>query len=174
MPVSRSGRALGAGEAGGLGGVRLIWLSRGPVPQALAGLFLSPSLTDPQFMPSDTALTPPVLDPGAHSRVIEMAWQDEVSFEAIELQYGLSEAAVIALMRRSLRPSSFRLWRQRVTGRSSKHAVLHRPTRRSALPGARRAKGPARALLEDDGNSLLNAPVTESWQDPTTPAPLWL
>jgi len=58
------------------------------------------------------------------SGVIELAWSDEVPFDAIALQFGLSEAAVIQLMRRNLKPSSFRMWRKRVTGRVSKHRAL--------------------------------------------------
>ena len=58
------------------------------------------------------------------SRVIEMAWEDRTPFEAIEINYGLSEAMVIKLMRSSLKPSSFRVWRQRVSGRKSKHLML--------------------------------------------------
>lgn len=58
------------------------------------------------------------------SRVIEMAWEDRTPFESIELQFGLNEGAVIALMRRELKPSSFRMWRTRVTGRATKHAAL--------------------------------------------------
>lgn len=58
------------------------------------------------------------------SRVIEMAWEDRTPFESIALQFGLNEGAVIALMRRELQPSSFRLWRTRVTGRATKHAAL--------------------------------------------------
>ena len=54
-------------------------------------------------------------------RVIEMAWEDRTTFEAIEFQFGLSEAAVIALMRSQLKPGSFRAWRKRVTGRRTKH-----------------------------------------------------
>jgi uncharacterized protein (TIGR03643 family) len=54
-------------------------------------------------------------------RVIEMAWEDRTPFEAIALQYGLSEKQVIALMRREMKPSSFRMWRKRVSGRSTKH-----------------------------------------------------
>lgn len=50
-----------------------------------------------------------------------MAWADEVSFAAIKLQYGLTEAQIITLMRRELKRSSFRLWRARVTGRHAKH-----------------------------------------------------
>lgn len=56
-----------------------------------------------------------------HSRVIEMAWEDRTSFDAIFQLYGLSEPDVIALMRRFLKGSSFRLWRARVTGRKTKH-----------------------------------------------------
>jgi uncharacterized protein (TIGR03643 family) len=62
-----------------------------------------------------------VLDEVQLSRVIEMAWEDRTPFAAIEHSYGLNEAAVINLMRQQLKPSSFRLWRQRVTGRNTKH-----------------------------------------------------
>ena len=55
------------------------------------------------------------------SRVIEMAWEDRTPFSAIEHSYGLSEDDVIKLMRQTLKPSSFRLWRERVTGRATKH-----------------------------------------------------
>ena len=57
------------------------------------------------------------------SRIVEMAWEDRTPFEAIALQFGLREAQVIALMRAELRTSSFKLWRERVTGRRTKHAV---------------------------------------------------
>ncbi|WP_066758905.1 TIGR03643 family protein [Crocinitomix algicola] len=56
------------------------------------------------------------------SRVIEMAWEDRTPFEAIEFQFGLSESKVIKIMRKELKPSSFKLWRKRVnSGVSSKH-----------------------------------------------------
>lgn len=61
------------------------------------------------------------------SRVIEMAWEDRTPFESIELQFGLNERNVITLMRRQLKSGSFRLWRQRVTGRATKHAALRSP-----------------------------------------------
>ena len=61
------------------------------------------------------------LDAVQLSRVIEMAWEDRTPFEAIEHSYGLNESAVIKLMRQELKPSSFRLWRQRVTSRATKH-----------------------------------------------------
>ncbi|NRB61197.1 MAG: TIGR03643 family protein [Winogradskyella sp.] len=54
-------------------------------------------------------------------RVIEMAWEDRTPFEAITFQFGLKEQEVIALMRREMKPSSFRMWRERVQGRATKH-----------------------------------------------------
>ena len=62
-----------------------------------------------------------LLDKQIKNRVIQMAWEDRTPFEAIEFQFGLSEKEVIALMRQSLKPSSYRLWRKRVTGRRTKH-----------------------------------------------------
>ncbi|MTI45830.1 TIGR03643 family protein [Roseibium hamelinense] len=56
------------------------------------------------------------------SEIISMAWDDEVAFDHIAIQTGLSEPQVIALMRRNMKPSSFRLWRKRVSGRKAKHA----------------------------------------------------
>lgn len=57
-------------------------------------------------------------------RIIEMAWEDRTPFEAIHLQFGLKEQEVITLMRRELKPSSWRLWRSRVQGRKTKHLAL--------------------------------------------------
>ncbi len=58
------------------------------------------------------------------SRIIEMAWEDRTSFEAIEAQFGLNESAVIDLMRQHMKPSSYRMWRKRMAGRVTKHAAL--------------------------------------------------
>jgi len=66
----------------------------------------------------------PLLNAAALSRVIEMAWEDRTPFEAIRAQFALDEAAVCALMRQHLKPGSYRLWRQRVRGRKTKHAAL--------------------------------------------------
>jgi uncharacterized protein (TIGR03643 family) len=55
------------------------------------------------------------------NRIIEMAWEDRTPFEAIEMQFGLTEAQVITMMRREMKPSSWRMWRKRVQGRSTKH-----------------------------------------------------
>ena len=55
-------------------------------------------------------------------RIIEMAWEDRTPFEAIKIQFGLSEANVVELMRKELKRSSFNLWRKRVnSGTSLKH-----------------------------------------------------
>jgi uncharacterized protein (TIGR03643 family) len=55
-------------------------------------------------------------------RIIEMAWEDRTPFEAIHFQFGLLEKDVIALMRKELKRSSFKLWRKRVnSGVSQKH-----------------------------------------------------
>ena len=54
-------------------------------------------------------------------RVIEMAWEDRTPFEAIFAQFGLTESQVIELMRRELKPQSFRRWRERAHQVSIKH-----------------------------------------------------
>ena len=61
------------------------------------------------------------------SRIIEMAWEDRTPFEAIQREFGLNESAVIRLMRQNMKPSSFKLWRERVTGRKTKHLQLRSP-----------------------------------------------
>ncbi len=65
----------------------------------------------------------PELDSETINRVLEMAWEDRTTFESIELQFGLTEPQVIALMRREMKASSFRMWRKRVSGRNTKHAA---------------------------------------------------
>ena len=69
----------------------------------------------------------PALTEADISRIIEMAWEDRTPFEAIEAQFGLNESAVIDLMRREMKPSSFRMWRKRMAGRATKHAALRAP-----------------------------------------------
>ena len=78
------------------------------------------------------------LDAAAVSRVIEMAWEDRTPFEAIKTQFGLDEAAVIALMRQQLKPGSFRPWRERVHGRNRSMPPCDRLPWRGAI-GIRRA-----------------------------------
>ena len=55
------------------------------------------------------------------SEVISMAWVDDISFDKIKNVSGLSEGAVIKIMRSNLKPGSFKLWRKRASGRKSKH-----------------------------------------------------
>ncbi len=55
-------------------------------------------------------------------RIIEMAWEDRTPFEAIKVQFNMTEKQVIKLMRSKLRERSFKNWRQRVnSGVSQKH-----------------------------------------------------
>ncbi|HSH73862.1 MAG TPA: TIGR03643 family protein [Methylophilaceae bacterium] len=61
------------------------------------------------------------------SRVIEMAWEDRTPFEAIEVQFGLNQDGVIKLMRSHLKLASFKLWRERTHGQTTKHAKLRDP-----------------------------------------------
>ena len=53
--------------------------------------------------------------------VIWAAWADRVTFEEIKKKTGKSENDVIKIMRRNLKPSSFRLWRERAKRKSIKH-----------------------------------------------------
>jgi len=57
-------------------------------------------------------------------RVIEMAWEDRTTFDAIEAQFGLKQADVIKLMRKEMKASSFKRWRERTKGRNTKHEAL--------------------------------------------------
>jgi uncharacterized protein (TIGR03643 family) len=61
-------------------------------------------------------------------RIIEMAWEDRTPFEAIDIQFGISESQVIKLMRNELKERSFKLWRKRVnSGVSQKHSKMSSP-----------------------------------------------
>ncbi len=66
--------------------------------------------------------TPPT--PNQISEIIRLAWEDRTSFEEIAERTGFRENEVIEVMRRELKPSSFRLWRKRVSGRLTKHRAL--------------------------------------------------
>lgn len=70
-------------------------------------------------------------------RIIQMAWEDHTPFEAIFRQFGLKEKDVIVLMRREMKATSFRMWRERMNGRTVKHAtrsnVVHPEKFRSLL-----------------------------------------
>lgn len=66
----------------------------------------------------------PAHSPELISLIIRLAWEDRTSFEEIFKRTGLVESQVIGIMRRELKPSSFRLWRKRVSGRVTKHRRL--------------------------------------------------
>ena len=53
--------------------------------------------------------------------IIWAAWADRITFEEIKEKTGKNENEVIKIMRRTLKPSSFRLWRKRVHNKSIKH-----------------------------------------------------
>lgn len=65
------------------------------------------------------------------NRLIEMAWQDRTTFDAIYLQYGLTENQVKKRMKKLLSKDGFKRWRKRVHGRSTKHKnkVYHKANR---------------------------------------------
>lgn len=66
----------------------------------------------------DSPLTETQID-----RIIEMAWEDRTPFEAIRLQFGLTEAGVRQLMKSQLRFRSYIVWRRRVEHCNTKHAA---------------------------------------------------
>ena len=62
--------------------------------------------------------------PSEIDRIVEMAWEDRTPFDAIKIQFGINEEEVIRLMRKKIKPSSFKMWRTRVSGRRTKHSKL--------------------------------------------------
>ena len=57
-------------------------------------------------------------------RIIEMAWEDRTPFEAIFSQFDINEKELKTIMRNNLKKSSFKLWRERVSGRRTNHYKL--------------------------------------------------
>lgn len=53
--------------------------------------------------------------------IIRMAWADAISFDKIKRDMGINESEVIKIMRKNLNENRFKIWRQRVSGRKSKH-----------------------------------------------------
>ena len=53
--------------------------------------------------------------------IVWAGWADRITFEEIEKKTGKTEGEVIKIMRRSIKPVSFRLWRKRVNQKSIKH-----------------------------------------------------
>ena len=99
-------------------------------------------MSDTEQLQSST-LSQHALSDATISEAIALAWADDVSFETIKEKLGLTEPEIIRLMRGSLKPSSFRLWRKRVSGRKAKHKMLMRGKEtKFSLNNAR--------LIEDD------------------------
>jgi uncharacterized protein (TIGR03643 family) len=72
-------------------------------------------------------------------RIIGMAWEDRTTFDVIKDQFGVSEPEVIKIMRANMKPSSFKMWRERVTGRKTKHrALAEKDVDRFTSPNQRR------------------------------------
>ena len=46
--------------------------------------------------------------------LIDLAWDDKVSFKDIENRLGITEAEVKATMKKVLKPRSYVLWRERI------------------------------------------------------------
>jgi len=67
------------------------------------------------------------LSAGDISAVIQMAWEDRTTFETIMERMGVSESEVIQIMRSELKPDSFKLWRKRMKGKTTKHRALRSP-----------------------------------------------
>jgi len=67
------------------------------------------------------------LNAGDISAVIQMAWEDRTTFETIMERVGVSESEVIKIMRSELKPDSFKLWRKRMKGKTTKHRALRSP-----------------------------------------------
>jgi len=88
-----------------------------PSPMAYMNFFQQNSSIIPEDKVNKENLSEADID-----RIIEMAWEDRTSFDAIKRQFGLSEAEVKALMKKNLKFSSYILWRKRVENCKTKHA----------------------------------------------------
>ncbi len=66
------------------------------------------------------------LKPEEIDRIVEMGWEDRTTFDAIFNQFGITEKQTIKIMRKEMKPSSFRMWRKRVQGRKTKHEALRK------------------------------------------------
>jgi uncharacterized protein (TIGR03643 family) len=58
------------------------------------------------------------------NRIIEMSWEDRTPFDAIFIQFHLREDQVKELMKKELKFSSYKLWRERVENCKTKHQKI--------------------------------------------------
>ena len=63
------------------------------------------------------------MDHDSLNRIIEMAWEDRTPFDVIYKEFDITQNELERLMRNNLKPSSFKLWRKRVSGRKTKHTA---------------------------------------------------
>ena len=63
------------------------------------------------------------MDKDSLNRIIEMAWEDRTPFDVIYKEFDITQNDLERLMRNNLKPSSFKLWRRRVSGRKTKHVA---------------------------------------------------
>ena len=68
-----------------------------------------------------TRVKNPEPNPTSPDWVVWAAWADRITFEDIKKKTGKTENEVIKIMRKTLKPSSFRLWRKRAKNQSIKH-----------------------------------------------------
>ena len=61
------------------------------------------------------------MDQDSLNRIIEMAWEDRTPFDVIYQEFDITQKELERLMRNNLKPSSFKLWRKRISGRKTKH-----------------------------------------------------
>ena len=55
------------------------------------------------------------------SRIIEMAWEDRTSLDAIFRVYNLKEDKLKLLMKKNLKLNSYKLWRKRMKNSNLRH-----------------------------------------------------
>lgn len=56
----------------------------------------------------------PPLTPAQVARAIEVAWEDRPPFNVVLRECGLSQAQVVQLLKRELKPNEFKAWNARV------------------------------------------------------------
>lgn len=76
------------------------------------------------------AKAPPKLTPDEIQRVIATAWDDTPPYNRVLMQHGIGHGALVALLKRELTPTAYRLWANR--GKAAKG-----PTKRAVWPHGR-------------------------------------
>ena len=62
------------------------------------------------------AKTAPRLNPAEIERVIATAWDDTSPFDRVLMTHGLTEGQLVALLKRELTPSAYKVWQTRSGG----------------------------------------------------------